>query len=99
MPLLPKILFVLALALSFTGLLSPPIALTMGILFGLSFPHPYLDESRCIARTLLQSSLVSLGFFINLHDVLKSRLSGSIYTALIFSFPSLPSLFLSMSVH
>src|SRR6266849_1213021 len=50
----PKIIFVLALALSFTGLLSPPVALTVGILFGLSFPHPYITESRGVARTLLQ---------------------------------------------
>src|SRR5436309_1701486 len=58
MPTVPKIIFVLALALSFTGLLSPPIALTVGIVFGLSFPHPYINESRGIARTPLQSSVV-----------------------------------------
>src|SRR5258708_40130849 len=92
MPLLPKILFVLALALSFTGLLSPPISLTMGILFGLSFPHPYLDESRGIARTLLQSSVVALGFGMNLHEVLKAGRSGFIYTALGISFALLAGL-------
>ncbi len=92
MPLLPKILFVLALALSFTGLLSPPIALTVGILFGLSFPHPYLDESRGIARTLLQGSVVALGFGMNLHEVLKAGRSGFIYTALGISFALLAGL-------
>jgi len=82
MPTLPKIIFVLALALSFTGLFSPPAALTAGILFGLSFPHPYINESRGIARTLLQSSVVALGFGMNLHEVLKAGRSGFIYTAL-----------------
>src|SRR5713226_3321551 len=72
MPTLPKTIFVLALALSFTGLFSPPIALTLGILFGLTFPHPYINESRGIARTLLQSSVVALGFGMNLHEVLKA---------------------------
>src|SRR5437660_964243 len=38
MPTLPKIIFVLALALSFSGLLPPPIALTVGIVFWLIFP-------------------------------------------------------------
>jgi uncharacterized integral membrane protein (TIGR00698 family) len=82
MPTIPKIIFVFALALSFTGLLSPPVALTMGILFGLSFPHPYITESRGIARTLLQCSVVALGFGMNLHEVLKAGRSGFVYTAL-----------------
>jgi uncharacterized integral membrane protein (TIGR00698 family) len=82
MPTLAKIIFVLALALSFTGLLSPPIALTIGILFGLSFPHPYINESRGIARTLLQCSVVALGFGMNLHEILKAGRSGFIYTAM-----------------
>src|SRR5438093_8215152 len=86
MPTVPKIIFVLALAVSFTGLLSPPVALTVGIVFGLSFPHPYINESRGIARTLLQSSVVALGFGMNLHEVLKAGRSGFIYTALGISF-------------
>ena len=92
MPTVPKIIFVLALLLSFTGLLSPPIALTVGILFGLSFPHPYITESRGIARTLLQCSVVALGFGMNLHEVLKAGRSGFIYTALGISFALLAGL-------
>jgi uncharacterized integral membrane protein (TIGR00698 family) len=86
MPALPKILFVLGLILSFTGLLSPPLALTLGILFGLSCAHPYITESRGIARTLLQSSVVALGFGMNLDEVLKAGRSGFLYTALGISF-------------
>src|SRR5881397_1549838 len=92
MPTVPKIIFVLALALSFTGLLSPPIALTVGIVFGLSFPHPYINESRGIARTLLQSSVVALGLGMNLHEVLKAGRSGFVYTALGISFALLVGL-------
>jgi uncharacterized integral membrane protein (TIGR00698 family) len=92
MPTLAKIIFVFAFALSFTGWLSPPIALTLGILFGLSFPHPYVNESRGIARTLLQSSVVALGFGMNLHEVLKAGRSGFIYTALGISFALLAGL-------
>jgi uncharacterized integral membrane protein (TIGR00698 family) len=92
MPTLAKILFALGLVLSFTGLLSPPIALTLGILFGLSFSHPYINESRGIARTLLQSSVVALGFGMNLHEVLKAGRTGFIYTALGISFALLAGL-------
>jgi uncharacterized integral membrane protein (TIGR00698 family) len=86
MPALPKIIFVLVFALSFTGIFSPPVALTLGLIFGLSFPHPYINESRGIARTLLQSSVVALGFGMNLHEVLKAGRSGFLYTALGISF-------------
>src|SRR6266852_8242202 len=86
MPTLAKILFALGFVLSFTGLFSPPIALTLGILFGLSFSHPYINESRGIARTLLQSSVVALGFGMNLHEVLKAGRRGFLYTALGISF-------------
>ena len=92
MPTLTKIFFALGLVLSFTGLFSPPIALTLGILFGLSFSHPFINESRGIARTLLQSSVVALGFGMNLHEVLKAGRSGFIYTMLGISFALLVGL-------
>ncbi len=92
MPTLAKILFALGFVLSFTGLFSPPIALTLGILFGLSFSHPFINESRGIARTLLQSSVVALGFGMNLHEVLKAGRSGFIYTSLGISFALLVGL-------
>ena len=86
MPTLAKILFAIGLILSFTGFISPPIALTAGILFGLSFTHPYISESRGIARILLQSSVGARGFVMNLHEVLKAGRSGFLYTALGISF-------------
>ena len=92
MPTLAKILFALGLALSFTGWFSTPIALTLGILFGLSFSHPYINESRGIARILLQSSVVALGFGMNLHEVLQAGRGGFIYTALGISFALLVGL-------
>jgi uncharacterized integral membrane protein (TIGR00698 family) len=92
MLLLAKILFFLALVLSFTGLLSPPIALTIGILFGLRFTHPYAAATRTSARILLQVCVVALGFGMNLHEVLKAGRSGFVYTALGISFALLAGL-------
>ena len=86
MQALAKILFLLALALSFTGIFSPPVALLSGILFGLFFTHPYAQLSRTAARVLLQVSVVALGFGMNLHEVLKAGRSGFIYTALGITF-------------
>src|SRR5271167_3636202 len=86
MPALAKTLFFLALVLSFTGLLSPPIALSLGILFGLCFTHPYPGATRTSARILLQVCVVALGFGMNLHQVLKAGRSGFVYTALGIAF-------------
>lgn len=82
MRLLAKTLFFAAFILSFTGILSPPIALSAGILFGLSFRHPFAAATRASARILLQVSVVALGFGMNLHEVLKAGRSGFVYTAL-----------------
>jgi uncharacterized integral membrane protein (TIGR00698 family) len=92
MSLLAKILFLLALVLSFTGFLSPPIALTVGIVFGLCFTHPFAEATRNSARILLQVCVVALGFGMNLHEVLKAGRSGFIYTALGISFALLAGL-------
>src|SRR5271167_4235789 len=92
MPALAKTLFFLALVLSFTGLLSPPIALSLGILFGLCFTHPYAAAARVSARILLQVCVVALGFGMNLHEVLKAGRSGFLYTALGISFALLVGL-------
>jgi uncharacterized integral membrane protein (TIGR00698 family) len=92
MPALAKILFFLALVLSFTGLLSPPVALTIGILFGLCFTHPYPAAARTSARILLQVCVVALGFGMNLHEVLKAGRSGFVYTSLGISFALLVGL-------
>src|ERR1700732_813623 len=77
-----KIIFIIALILCLSGWVSPPVALTAGIIFGLSARHPYPQFSRSAARILLQVSVVALGFGMNLHEVVRAGRSGFIYTAL-----------------
>jgi uncharacterized integral membrane protein (TIGR00698 family) len=86
MTLAAKLIFFLILALSLGGWLSPPLALSAGILFGFCFPHPFAAQSRSAARFLLQASVVGLGFGMNLHEVLKAGRSGFFYTAISISF-------------
>jgi uncharacterized integral membrane protein (TIGR00698 family) len=80
-----KLLFLLGLIVVATGLLSPPLALTLGIVFGFSFGHPYLAESRQLSRFLLQASVVALGFGMNLKDVMHAGRAGFLYTAISIS--------------
>src|SRR4030081_2293617 len=77
-----KIIFIVALILCLSGWVSPPVALTAGIIFGLSVRHPYPELSRRLARILLQVSVVALGFGMDLHQVVKAGRSGFVYTAL-----------------
>jgi uncharacterized integral membrane protein (TIGR00698 family) len=86
MAFVAKIIFILALILCLSGWISPPIALSLGIIFGLSVRHPYPHFSRSAARILLQASVVALGFGMNLHEIVKAGRSGFIYTALGISF-------------
>jgi hypothetical protein len=55
-----KIIFILTLILCLSGWISPPEALSVGIIFGLSMRHPYPQFSRNAARILLQVSVVAL---------------------------------------
>jgi uncharacterized integral membrane protein (TIGR00698 family) len=66
----------------FTGFISPPVALTIGILFGLILSNPFPSECRLGSRWLLQGSLIGLGFGMNIHEVLKAGSRGFLYTAL-----------------
>jgi uncharacterized integral membrane protein (TIGR00698 family) len=87
--MIPKAAFLLGLALAASGLVSPPFALALGLLFGFSFPHPFDQSAKKLSRYLLQASVVGLGFGMNLHDVIRAGRSGFVYTLLGISFAML----------
>ena len=76
-----KNVFFVGFLLAASGLLSPPLALTAGLLYGLTFVHPYPGDTRRLSKFLLQASVVGLGFGMNLAEVVKVGRSGFIYTA------------------
>ena len=55
---------------------SPPLALALGVMFGLACRHPYPTQSRTVANLLLQVSVVALGFAMDLLVVLRAGASG-----------------------
>ena len=81
-----KTLFFVGLICSASGFLSPPLALGLGLAFGLMFVHPFLADSKNLAKFLLQASVVALGFGMNLHEVLRAGRSGFVYTAIGIAF-------------
>jgi uncharacterized integral membrane protein (TIGR00698 family) len=81
-----KALFLLGLIIAATGLISPPIALAGGLVFGFSFIHPYNVESKRLSKFLLQASVIGLGFGMDLHEVIRVGRSGFVYTAISIAF-------------
>jgi uncharacterized membrane protein YadS len=76
-----KILFFLGVIVVLSGLAGPPVALALGIAFGMLLIHPYAGQSRKGARLLLQFSVVALGFGMNFGEVLRSGRSSFVFTA------------------
>lgn len=65
----------------FTDWVSPPIALTLGILVALTFENPVPKTSRWVAKYLLQTCVVLLGFSMNLAIVLEAGSRGALFAA------------------
>ena len=87
--MIPKVAFLVGLAIAASGLVSPPVALALGLVFGFAFPHPFDKSAKTLSRYLLQASVVGLGFGMNLHDVLRAGRSGFVYTVIGISFTML----------
>jgi len=93
-----KNVFFLGLIVAASGLVSPPIALAGGLIYGFTFVHPYHVDSRKLSRFLLQISVVALGFGMNLQQVLRAGRSGFLYTAVSISAAMLIGLLLGRLV-
>ena len=76
-----KNIFFIGIILAASGLVSPPVALAGGLIFGFSFIHPFHIEAKKLSKFLLQASVVGLGFGMDLQQVLQAGRSGFIYTA------------------
>jgi uncharacterized integral membrane protein (TIGR00698 family) len=76
-----KYLFIAGLIVAASGLVSPPIALLGGLIYGFAITHPFHVESERLAKFLLQASVVALGFGMNLQEVVHAGRSGFLYTA------------------
>ncbi|WDT68958.1 YeiH family protein [Cloacibacterium sp. TD35] len=76
--LLLQLLFLALVVLSFSPLVSPPIALLFGILFVNIFGK--VLETDIFVKKLLQYSIIGLGFGINLNTAIKAGSQGFLFT-------------------
>ncbi len=79
-------LFYVGVIVAASGLIGPPLALALGLAFGLCTVHEFHAESRNFSRFLLQAAVVCLGFGMNLGEVVRAGASGFLYTAISITF-------------
>lgn len=75
-----QIIFVSLLIVCLTGIITPPIALLLGLLVANISGHPWLHLNHKIIHILLQASVVGLGFGMNVTSALLSSKEGFILT-------------------
>jgi uncharacterized integral membrane protein (TIGR00698 family) len=81
-----KNIFFTGIILAASGILPPPVALLVGLVYGFTFVHPYHIDARKLSKMLLQVSVVGLGFGMNLHQVLRAGQNGFLYTVISIGF-------------
>ncbi|MEA2328040.1 MAG: hypothetical protein QOE68_2999 [Thermoanaerobaculia bacterium] len=59
---------------------SPPIALTLGLALALTLGHPFASRNSKATKLLLQTSVVLLGFGMNLQKVAEAGRTGFVFT-------------------
>lgn len=73
-------IFLFLCSLCLTPIVSPPIALLLGIIFAQIFQHPFPGKSRRATSFLLELSVVGLGFSMDLNSVLQTGKEGFLFT-------------------
>ena len=83
-----KIIYILLITLvifpfdlvGFENIITPTIALFLGLAFALIFKNPYPKFNKKTSKYLLQASVVGLGFGMNVTESLKSGGEGMLFT-------------------
>ena len=60
--------------------MDPPLALLLGFIIAQTIDHPFQKESHAATNWLLKSSIVLLGFGMNLHRALDAGKTGFVFT-------------------
>ncbi len=77
---LRKILFLLLVLIIIISPTEAPIALLSGILFAILIGNPFARYNKKLTTYMLQTSIVCLGFYINLQHALMAGAQGFVFT-------------------
>ena len=75
-----KVFFFIFIIACLTPYISPPLALGLGLFLALKIGNPFTRTIGRWTRILLQTSVVLLGFGMNLTNVLKAGKDGIYFT-------------------
>ncbi len=75
-----EVIFLLAVVFCLSPLITPPIALLMGLVIAQFIGHPYLHLNHKATHILLQVSVVGLGFGMNVTSAMKAGKEGILFT-------------------
>lgn len=75
-----EVIFMFFVVLCLSPLISPPIALLMGLIIAQFIGHPYLNLNHKATHILLQVSVIGLGFGMNVNNAMKAGKEGLIFT-------------------
>lgn len=75
-----EVIFLLSVVFCLSPLISPPIALLMGLVIAQFIGHPYLHLNHKATQILLQVSVVGLGFGMNVTSAMKAGREGILFT-------------------
>ena len=73
-------IFAVAVLFCLTPLVSPPLALLLGLVIALFVGHPFLHLNHRVTHLLLQVSVVGLGFGMNAASALRAGKEGFLFT-------------------
>jgi uncharacterized integral membrane protein (TIGR00698 family) len=75
-----ELIFLLALVFCLSPLISPPVALLLGLIIARFIGHPYLHLNHKATHLLLQAAVVGLGFNMNVTTALHAGKNGLLPT-------------------
>jgi uncharacterized integral membrane protein (TIGR00698 family) len=74
------VIFILLLSASLVPIITAPIALFAGILMAVTIGNPFSQKTHKLTHSLLQYSVIGLGFGMNASVAIEAGKSGIIYT-------------------
>lgn len=75
-----KIIFLTAAAITLLPVVTPPVALLLGIALAQSSGNPFAAVTPRITHWLLQLSIIGMGFGMNVHNALQTGKDGFLFT-------------------
>jgi len=77
-----ELIFLLVVVLCLSPLITPPLALLLGLIIAQFIGHPYLHLNHKATHILLQISVAGLGFGMNINSAVKAGKEGVLFTVI-----------------